>query len=131
MNQLTTRDVGQHVQILGWLYIISHAIFLIIGAFIFMLLTGVGAFTNDPQAVAILSIVGTFVGLFLAALSLPGLAAGIGLLTRKPWARILAIVVGILNLANMPLGTLIGLYTMWVLLQEAATDYFAPAIPVH
>lgn len=131
MNQLTTRDVGQHVQILGWLYIISHAIFLVIGAFIFMLLTGVGAFTNDPQAMAILSIVGTSVGLFLSALSLPGLAAGIGLLTRKPWARILAIVVGILNLANMPLGTLIGLYTMWVLLQEAATDYFAPAIPVH
>ena len=47
----------------------------------------------------------------MALLGLPGLLAGYGLLTRKPWARILAIVVGILSLLNFPVGTAIGLYT--------------------
>jgi hypothetical protein len=65
----------------------------------------------------------------MAALGLPGLLAGYGLLTRKPWARVLAIVVGILNLVNFPVGTAIGLYTLWVLTQPTATEYFAAPTP--
>jgi hypothetical protein len=47
-------------------------------------------------------------------------------LKRKRWGQILGIVVGALSLVNFPVGTLIGIYTLWVLLQEAATGYFAP-----
>ena len=36
----------------------------------------------------------------------------------------MAIVLAIFNLMNFPLGTLIGIYTLWVLFQEAASDYF-------
>jgi hypothetical protein len=57
-------------------------------------------------------------------LAIPGLVAGYGLLTWKSWGRILAIVVGILSLINFPLGTAVGIYTLWVLFQEEATDYF-------
>ena len=71
----------------------------------------------------------TAVGLLLATLSLPGLAAGYGLLKHQPWARILAIVVGILSLLNFPLGTAIGIYTLWVLMQPTAADYFATPAP--
>jgi hypothetical protein len=39
-------------------------------------------------------------------------------------------VVGVLNLINFPIGTLIGLYTLWVLMQESASDYFVMAAPV-
>jgi len=68
------------------------------------------------------------VGLLMAALGLPGLLAGYGLLTRKPWARVLAIVVGILSLLNFPIGTAIGIYTLWVLTQPVATDT-SPSTP--
>lgn len=51
---------------------------------------------------------------------------GLGLLARKGWVRILAIVVAVLNLANVPIGTVVGLYVLWVLLQEEAGAYFAP-----
>ncbi|HEY7390972.1 MAG TPA: zinc ribbon domain-containing protein [Bryobacteraceae bacterium] len=54
-----------------------------------------------------------FVFLIAAAL---GLAAGWGLLQRESWARMLAIVMGILNLFDPPFGTAIGIYTLWVLL---------------
>jgi len=129
MNQMNQRDMDQHVPILGWLYVVGHAIFLVIGAFVFLLLVGLAPVTGETEAIWILTLVGTTVGLLMAALGLPGVIAGYGLLKRKPWARILAIVVGILNLINFPVGTAIGLYTLWVLTQPAATEYFAAPAP--
>lgn len=124
MNRLNQRDLHLHITVLGWLYVVGHAIFLLIGLFIFMLLTGIGVVSGDSTAMMVLSVIGTAVGLVLVTLAIPGLVAGYGLLTRKSWGRILAIVVGILSLINFPLGTAVGIYTLWVLFQEEATDYF-------
>lgn len=124
MNSLDELQVSQHIKILGWLHILGSALFLAIAALLFFLLPGIGAISGDIEAFTILSLVATAVGTFLSLLALPGIVAGIGLLTRKGWGRILAIVVGILNLANFPIGTIIGAYTIWVLLQNAATTYF-------
>jgi len=118
------KDLRLHISILGWLHIANSAILLVVGGFVFFLLAGIGFATGDPSATAILSIVGSGVGILLMALALPGLLAGYGLLKGKSWGRILAIVVGILGLLNIPIGTLIGVYTLWVLLQEDAEAYF-------
>ncbi|HEX6291028.1 MAG TPA: hypothetical protein VFZ66_17715 [Herpetosiphonaceae bacterium] len=126
---MNVREVQQHVTILGWLYIIGHALFLVVGGFVFVLLTGIGVASGEPEARTVLSIVGTSIGLLLAALALPGMLAGYGLLKHRPWARVLAIVVGVLGLVNVPIGTAIGLYTFWVLTQEATTEYFATPAP--
>jgi len=122
-------DVEQHVTILGWLYVIGNALLLMIAAFVFVLLTGIGLALPDPVARSILPVIGPAIGLLLAALALPGLAAGYGLLTRKPWARVLAIVVGILGLLNFPIGTAIGLYSLWVLFPSRAANYFDSGVP--
>jgi len=124
MNQLNQRQLQQHVTLLGWLLIVEHAILLLVAAFVFVLLTGVGVVSGDSEAMAILGIVGTSVGVFLAALSVPGIAAGIGLLQRKSWGRFLAMVVGVLGMLNVPLGTLIGIYALWALMQDSAAEYF-------
>jgi hypothetical protein len=124
MNQLSMTDLRTHVTVLGWLYIIGHIIFLIIGAFVFVLLTSIGAISGDSEAMVVLGIVAALVAGLLTLLAIPGIAAGIGLLQRRSWGRILAIVVGILNLVNVPIGTVVGAYTLWVLLQENATPYF-------
>src|SRR5689334_19350007 len=129
MNQMNERDLQQHVQILGWLLMVSNAVFLGIGAFVFVLLTSIGAVSGDQTAWAVLSVVGTSVGLLLALLALPGMAAGYGLLKGRSWGRVLAIVVAILSLLNFPIGTAIGVYALWVLLQSAATSYFLLAQP--
>jgi len=96
------------------------------GVSVFLLLTGIGVATGEREAMTIVGTVGTAVGLLLIVLGIPGLVAGAGLLARKSWARILALVVGILGLANIPVGTVIGIYAIWVLMQDAATEYFAP-----
>jgi hypothetical protein len=121
---MNAQDMRQHVTILGWLYVIGHAFFLGIGAFLFLLLTGIGLAVDDPEARQVLPMVGTTVGSMLILLSLPGLIAGYGLLTARPWARILALVIGILNLVNVPIGTIIGAYACWVLLQQPTREYF-------
>ncbi len=129
MNATTlVTDLRQHITILGWLYIVGHALFLVIGIFVFILLTGLGAITNDPQATWILTTVGTVVGLLMTALALPGILAGYGLLRRRSWGRMLAIVIAVLSLLNFPLGTLIGIYALWVLLQQDASRYFTSYI---
>lgn len=125
MNQLSAHDLELHVPVVGWVLMIGHALFLLIGVFVFVLLTGIGTATRDPETMFILSVVGTSVALLLCGLALPGLLAGYGLLRRKSWARVLALVVAVLGLFNVPVGTLIGAYAIWVLLQQAADGYFA------
>lgn len=126
MNLLNERDLRLHVNILGWLYIVGHAFFLVIALFIGMLLPTIGVFSGDPEAAIVLPIVGTAVGIFLTFIALPGILAGYGLLKGRNWGRILAIIVGILGLVNIPIGTVVGVYTLFVLLQESANLYFAP-----
>lgn len=75
---------------------------------------------------AVLSIVGSVLGLFFAVLALPGMLAGFGLLAHRSWGRLLALVVGILGLVNFPVGTAIGIYAFWVLLPEDAAAFFEP-----
>ena len=64
------------------------------------------------------------VAVFLIVLSLPGIIAGIGLLQRRSWGRILAIIVAIFNLLNVPIGTVAGIYALWILMDERAHEFF-------
>jgi hypothetical protein len=54
---------------------------------------------------------------FSAALAL---IAGYGLLNRRPWGRIVAIIAAILALLKFPFGTALGIYTLWALAPGAS-----------
>ena len=59
--------------------------------------------------------------LVLAAI---GFVVGFGLMERRAWARTLALVVGIIALLNPILGTVLGIYKLWVLLPgDAEAEY--------
>lgn len=124
MNSLTHEQLKQHVPIVAWLNIVGSILVLLVAVFLLVLLPGIGILSGDRQAAGILAVVGVSVGVFLAVIGLPGLLAGIGLLKRRNWGRVLAIIVGFLNLLNVPIGTIIGVYTLWVLFQESASTYF-------
>lgn len=119
-------QIEQHVPILGAVHLLGGALFVVLGIFVFVFLTGIGAAVaiEDPIAPRVLTFVGMSVGVLLVVLGLPGMAAGFGLLKRRAWARGLAIAIGVLNLVNFPLGTLIGVYTLIVLLQTDAEEVF-------
>ncbi len=122
-----------HVKVLGVLYLALSAFFLLAAMVLFVTMSGsaaiVGA-TAEPEdaaiAIPILGIAGTALSLFLCVFALPGLAAGYGLLTQKPWGRILGIVLSAISLINIPLGTAVGVYGLWVLLHKETERLFEP-----
>ncbi len=119
------QNIEQHVKILGWLHIILSGLMIPIAIFVFLILAGTGVFSGDADAAVILPIIGVAVSGFLIVLAIPGILGGWGLLKRKSWARLVALIIGCLNLLSFPFGTALGVYTLWVLLQDGASDYFA------
>jgi hypothetical protein len=129
MNTIDRRDIATHLSVLGWLYIVGNAFFLLLAAFGFFLLPTIGVISRDADATTVLSVLGTVFGLLMVFLALPGLFAGYGLLRHKPWARMWAMIIAVLGLVNFPFGTVIGIYALYVLSQQAAIDYFEPRLP--
>ncbi|MGH9468623.1 MAG: hypothetical protein ACRD1Y_14835 [Terriglobales bacterium] len=58
------------------------------------------------------------IGTVYLVLSVLTIITGIGLLTAQSWARMLAIIMGIIRLVHLPFGTALGIYTLWVLLPD-------------
>lgn len=108
----------KHLQLLGILHIVYHSIGIVAAVAMIMLFGSLACVVPDPFASSILGGIGTFVALFILCLSVPGLIGGIALLKRAPWSRILLLIVGVLNIIDIPLGTALGVYTLWVLLND-------------
>ena len=64
--------------------------------------------------------------MFVALLAIPGLIAGYGLLKFRPWARMLTIVLAVFELIRFPFGTILGIYSLWVLLSSEGAAQFQP-----
>jgi ABC-type spermidine/putrescine transport system permease subunit II len=61
-----------------------------------------------------------------------GVIAGWGLLQRESWGRVLALIVAFVSLINVPLGTALGIYTLWVLLPaDSEKDYLQQTAEWH
>jgi hypothetical protein len=60
-------------------------------------------------------------GIIVLAKAAFGFFAGWGLLQRESWARTVALILAFISLfLNIPIGTAMGVYTMWVLLPAAS-----------
>ena len=112
------------MRVLGWLHIAMELFSVGLGLCLFTFLFGMGLASGDAEAVPILGLFGTIMCGAFIVFAIPGLLAGIGLLRRASWSRPLALVVGFFNMMWFPLGTILGLYTFWVLLQDSAAAYF-------
>jgi hypothetical protein len=77
-------------------------------------------------AIPVIGLTGSALVGFLVVWSLPGVIVGIGLLTRRQWARIGGIVVAVLSLLAFPFGTALGAYSLWVLFSPDTERLFAP-----
>jgi len=51
---------------------------------------------------------------------------GVPLRRHTPWARIMALVLGSIDLVLLPYGTALGVYALWVLLSENGKRVFVP-----
>ena len=126
----------QHVTVLGILFIVLGALGLIGAAIVLVIfggaagIVGMVAAHEEPEAaiaVPILGIVGLGICLIILTMSIPDLIAGVGLLKFRPWARILGLVISVLSLVHIPIGTVVGVYGLWVLLSKETEALFRGA----
>jgi len=116
--------IEEHITILGALYIGFNVLGIMAAMIVFVTLLGSGLISGDEEALAILTGIATFVSYLLFITCAPGIIGGFGLLKRKNWARILVIVLGFINLLLVPFGTVLGIYTLYVLLKDEAAAEF-------
>jgi len=121
----------KHVTLLGLFYIACSVLGILCAFIVFIAVVGGGFISGDREAIRITMIVGSAAASFLALISIPGIIAGIGLLNRREWARILTIILGVLNLINIPFGTALGIYTLWALMQDETVRIFSTAPDVQ
>ncbi len=118
-------DKEKHITILGMLHIARGAIVLLLGMLGFGFFAGIGILSGDETALGILGLIGTLAVVFMSVIAIPSILAGAGLLQRREWGRVLALVVGILSLIDIPFGTALGIYTLWALMNDDVRKSFA------
>ncbi len=106
-----------HIRTLGWLYIAFGILGLVVA------LGFITALTNSEAAPRIgLPLSTSGFGAILAAMftltSVPSLIGGIALLLRQSWANTLVLILGFVNLSIIPVGMVLGIYTIWVMVNE-------------
>jgi len=112
--------LDRHLRTLGILWIIAGGLFVIPGLILMTISSIVRVAIPATETVGrfvaplVLSVIGG--SLFLVAAG--GILVGWGLMKLQPWARMAAIVLGIVSLLHPPFGTALGIYTLWVLLSD-------------
>jgi hypothetical protein len=120
-----------HVKVLGVAYLVFGGCMLVAALFLALTMGGVAGIvssTAEPQdaavAIPILGIAGMALVAFLGIFAIPSLITGYGLLHFRPWARIVGIVLSAIGLIQIPLGTVLGAYGLWVLLNKETERLF-------
>jgi len=115
----------KHITLVGVLNIGFGVMGLLFACLAFLAIAGGGIISGDPDAMIITMIVASAIIIFFIIISLPVLIGGIGLLKHRGWARILVMIIAVLYLFLIPIGTLIGVYTLWVLMNDETAKLFA------
>jgi len=118
-------DMKEHVTVVGALCIGLGALGVVLAIIAFVFFAGIGVLSGDREALPILTFIAVVSAGFLAIISVPDIIGGIGLLKWQPWARILVLILSVIKLINFPLGTIVGVYSIWVLMQNEVAGLFA------
>jgi len=115
----------KHVTVVGALQIGFSTLWLIAAIFLYFVFNFAKGFVdNDAVALKVLGFIGYILPVFIGVIAVLGLVGGIALLSYRSWARILVIIVAALGCLNIPIGTLVGVYTIWVLMQDETIKLF-------
>jgi ABC-type glycerol-3-phosphate transport system permease component len=123
--------MARHLRLLGVLWIVFSVMHLfrgggrLLGARVFHLIDH--SFGDVPWAWPVGNFFGSvlsFVGAFSVIIAIACFVAGYGLLEHRSWARSLAIALAVIALLHPILGTLLGIYTLCVLLPAEADEEY-------
>jgi hypothetical protein len=129
----------KHIKLVAILNIVYRCL-TVIGAIILFILSAMfgrimdflerqGEFHPDEvprELLDIVPIVLVVIGAMMVVVSIVAIIGAIGVMRRQEWGRIVLIVVSFFNLIRAPLGTVLGVYSLWVLLNDEIVRIFNP-----
>lgn len=120
----------QHVKIIGILDIVFGIIGIIGGIAILLAFTlgaasvGTSGAEGAGGAAGALASVGLVGGLLTIAFSSFEIYVGTQLRQYKSWTRVVQIILGVLSLPGFPVGTALGIYFLWAMLNKDTVTLF-------
>ena len=128
--------VGRHIKVLASLWLVYGVLRFMRMAWIFLIgrtflpsfvqdvVIGSGPYPFHFPLSRLISGGLMFAGFWAGVFAVAELVAAWALFERRPWARILALILGFLALISFPFGTALGIYTLWVLLPTPAAQEY-------
>jgi hypothetical protein len=127
----------KHIQLVGILNIVYRALLLLASCILMVIaasfrhffdlivrLTSADVRDIPPEILDIIPAILLVIALSMFVISVAGIVAGAGVLARKKWGRVLMLVISFFNLLRVPLGTVLGGYSIWVLLNNETIQLF-------
>ena len=114
----------KHINTVAALQIGLSIFNLLIAFLIFTVLKLVGGFVDDANGATILSLIADILAIVFIIISFPGILAGMGLYKRKEWARVMTLILSVIEIFSFPFGTAIGIYSIWALTQPETVTSF-------
>jgi hypothetical protein len=123
--------VTAHVDLLGVLFIVWGLLTTLVG--VSTLALGVGAVAlitsgnrgeGGQFAAGLTAAIFTALAIIAIVWGVAHVVVGVPLRRRRPWSRIMALMLGSIDLLLLPYGTALGLYGLWVLLHEDGKKLF-------
>ena len=113
-----------HVRVAAWLHILLGAFWVCVLGFVGLFFGAAGAIAGAASQGSHAGILAWIAGfglallLFLLVFPVLEIVGGVMLLNGSTAGRVVTIVFSILELINIPFGTIIGVYSLWALLRE-------------
>ncbi|MBN1205283.1 MAG: hypothetical protein JXB05_10195 [Myxococcaceae bacterium] len=123
----STSVLDRHRKVLGVIYVVFGALWAIAAIVVFGLFVFGGAVPADNRNERMVVVLfGAGIAVFLLLMAAVGFMAGFGMLRRRAWSKAPAIISAVLSLTHFPLGTAVGIYTLWFWLQPNTGQLFFP-----
>lgn len=116
--------MNSNINLIAILHIVTGILLIAFGVLFCAAFFLFSSFANDTDYRFVISIIGTLLLVFMVIAGFPGVIAGIGLYKRKNWARILTIIVSLVELFNFPFGTALGGFSLYILTKPEAIAEF-------
>lgn len=114
-----------HKRILGILYIVSGILQIlllltlsVVVSTIFPMIFEHADVEDQWVLVWIVPFFSTIAATIILLMSIPSVIGGLGVLNQKKWALTLVLILGCFKLFSFPIGTALGIYTIWVYTED-------------
>lgn len=123
--------MAAHIDFLGVLFIVWGLLTTLVG--VSTLALGIGAValitSASPSegghvAAGVTAALFTVLAIIAIVWGVAHVIVGVPLRAKRPWARLMGLTLGAVDLLLLPYGTALGIYTLWVLLSEQGRNVF-------